>query len=142
MGRNPAPFEGTERMSWTRFIGALIYMIRRGTPTNNKADTVHLQPIGIASVRSPTVLAALRQTGSTIGHPMTVRVDQGSASVSRDLDLWAYPNGVTLDVARPGKPTDNAYIEAFNGRFQAEWLNVAAFMHPDRLLADIGFVRP
>jgi transposase InsO family protein len=27
-----------------------------------------------------------------------------------------------LDFSRPGKPTDNAFIEAFNGRFRAECL--------------------
>jgi transposase InsO family protein len=35
--------------------------------------------------------------------------------VSRDLDVCAYERGVTLDFSRPGKPTDNAFIEAFNG---------------------------
>jgi putative transposase len=48
--------------------------------------------------------------------------------VSRDLDLWAYTKGVTLDFSRPGKPTDNAYIEAFNGRFRAECLNAHWFL--------------
>jgi len=38
------------------------------------------------------------------------------------LDLWAYQRGVTLDFSRPGKPTDNAFIEAFNSRFRAECL--------------------
>ena len=37
-------------------------------------------------------------------------------------------NGVTLDFSRPGKPTDNAYIEAFNGRFRSECLNQHWFM--------------
>jgi hypothetical protein len=32
--------------------------------------------------------------------------------VSCDLDLWAYQRGVTLDFSRPGKPTDNAFIES------------------------------
>ena len=61
------------------------------------------------------------------GYPKTIRVDQGSEFVSRDLDLWAYTNGVTLDFSRPGKPTDNAYIEAFNGRLRAECLNAHWF---------------
>ena len=52
----------------------------------------------------------------------------GSEFVSRDLDLWAYVKGVTLDFSRPGKPTDNAFIEAFNGRFRAECLNTHWFM--------------
>jgi putative transposase len=44
------------------------------------------------------------------------------------LDLWAYQRGVTLDFSRPGKPTDNAFIEAFNGRFRAECLNAHWFL--------------
>lgn len=38
-------------------------------------------------------------------------IDQGSEFVSRDLDLWAYAKGVTLDFSRPGKPTDTDVIE-------------------------------
>lgn len=49
--------------------------------------------------------------------PATIRVDRGSEFVSRDLDLWVYQRGVTLDFSRPGKSSDNALIEAFNGRF-------------------------
>jgi len=48
--------------------------------------------------------------------------------VSRDLDLWAYTKGVTLDFSRPGKPADNAYIEAFNRRLRAECLNAHWFL--------------
>jgi hypothetical protein len=36
--------------------------------------------------------------------------------------------GVTLDFSRPGKPTDNAFIEAFNGRFRAGCLNAQWFL--------------
>lgn len=63
-----------------------------------------------------------------MGYPKTIRVDQGCQFVSRDLDLWAYAKGVTLDFSRPGKPTDNAYIEAFNGRFRADCLNAHWFL--------------
>src|SRR6266542_4670831 len=49
----------------------------------------------------------------------------------RDLDLWAYHRGVTLDFSRPGKPTDNAFIESFNGKFRAECLNAHWFMNLD-----------
>jgi transposase InsO family protein len=57
-----------------------------------------------------------------------IRVDQGSEFISRDLDLWAYQRGVTLDFSRPGKPTDNAFIEAFNARLRAECLNAHWFL--------------
>ena len=47
--------------------------------------------------------------------------------VSAAMDLWAYTNGVILDFSRRGKPTDNAAIESFNGRFREECLNVHWF---------------
>ena len=59
-----------------------------------------------------------------------IRVDNGSEFISRDLDLWAYVNDVTLDFSRPGKPTDNAYIESFNGRLRDECLNEHWFLTP------------
>ena len=65
---------------------------------------------------------------SRMGLPATIEVDQGSEFVSRELDLWAYQRGVTLDFSRPGKPTDNAFIEAFNSRFRAECLNAHWFL--------------
>jgi len=42
--------------------------------------------------------------------------------------VWAYDNGVTLDFSRPGKPTDNPYIESFNGSFWDECLNLHWFL--------------
>jgi putative transposase len=45
---------------------------------------------------------------------MTIRVDQGSQFTSKELDLWAYANGITLDFTRPGEPTDNAHAKSFN----------------------------
>ena len=74
------------------------------------------------------MVAALEQTCGAVGYPKTIRVDQGSEFISRDLDLWAYANGVTLDFSRPGKPTDNAFIEAFSGRLRAECLNAHWFL--------------
>ena len=52
----------------------------------------------------------------------------GRSSPARLLDQWAYLNGVEIDFSRPGKPTDNAHIEAFNARLRAECLNASWFL--------------
>jgi len=78
--------------------------------------------------RGADVVATLERVCKEMGYPSAIRVDQGSEFVSRDLDLWAYQNDVTLDFSRPGKPTDNAFIEAFNGRLRAECLNTHWFL--------------
>jgi putative transposase len=60
--------------------------------------------------------------------PNRIKVDNGSEFISKALDRWAYENSVVLDFSRPGKPTDNAFIESFNGSFRDECLNVNWFL--------------
>jgi putative transposase len=67
--------------------------------------------------RGPDVVEILEEVGLQVGLPKAIRVDQGTEFASRDLDLWAYQRGVTLD-PQPGKPTDNAFIKSFNGKFR------------------------
>jgi len=66
------------------------------------------------------VVETLMQVVQKKGLPKSIRIDNGPEFTSKVLDRWAYLNGVELDFIRPGKPTDNALIEAFNGRFREE----------------------
>ncbi|WP_409049963.1 IS3 family transposase [Agrobacterium vitis] len=83
------------------------------------------------SYKGEDVVQTLERICRQVGYPATIRVDNGSEFISRDLDLWAYHRGVVLDFSRPGKPTDNSYIESFNGKFRAECLNAHWFMSLD-----------
>jgi len=49
------------------------------------------------SYRAEDVVNTLERVCGMIGYPKTIRVDQGTEFVSRDLDLWAYTNNVILD---------------------------------------------
>ena len=60
--------------------------------------------------------------------PRAIQVDNGPEFTSKRLDQWAYLNRVELDFSRPGKPTDNAFMEAFNGRCRQECLNENWFL--------------
>ena len=55
-------------------------------------------------------------------------MDNGAEFTSKRLDQWAYLNGAQLDFSKPGKATDNAFIESFNGRFRQECLNENWFL--------------
>lgn len=61
------------------------------------------------------------------GRPRSVRSDNGPEFASNVMDAWAYQRGVKLDFIQPGRPTQNAYIESFNGRFREECLNENQF---------------
>ena len=73
--------------------------------------------------RGEDVVKTLEAVCARVGHPTTTRVDTGSEFICRDLDLRASAHDVTLDVSRPGKPTDNGVMEAFSSKLRAEWLN-------------------
>jgi putative transposase len=59
--------------------------------------------------------------------PKYVFLDNGSEFTRWLMDMWAYHHGVRLDFSRPGKPTDNSYVETFNGSLRHECLNVHWF---------------
>ena len=99
--------------------------------------------------RGKDVVETLERAAQEFGYPKTIRVDNGPEFVSKELDLWAYMRDVTLDFSRPGKPTDNAFIESFNGKFRAECLNANWFLSLDEARAkceawrrDYNEVRP
>ena len=77
------------------------------------------------------VARVLTRIASERSLPKTIRVDNGPEFTSKVLDQWAYWHKVELDFSRPGKPTDNALIESFNGRLRAECLNENWFLSLD-----------
>ena len=82
-------------------------------------------------IRGCEVVQVLERAVKEHGKPQTIQVDNGPEFISKDVDLWAYWNHVKLDFSRPGKPTDNAYIESFNARFRLECLNEHWFLSLD-----------
>lgn len=69
------------------------------------------------------VVRVLKRAAQFRGLPAAIRTDQGPEFTGKALDQWAYQNGVQLKLIEPGKPTQNAFIESFNGRFRDECLN-------------------
>ncbi len=59
--------------------------------------------------------------------PKILRCDNGSEFTSSQFGQWAYFDDVAIDFSRPGKPTDYAYIDSFNGRVRQELLNASWF---------------
>lgn len=57
-----------------------------------------------------------------------LQTDNGSEFISKSMERWAYENRVTMDFSHPGKHTDNAFIESFNGSLRDECLNVRWFL--------------
>jgi putative transposase len=79
------------------------------------------------SFPSRSVTAVLDSVAAIYGYPTYLRVDNGTELTSKVMQLWSEEHGVELLFIQPGKPTQNAYIESFNGRVRAELLNAQWF---------------
>lgn len=63
------------------------------------------------------------------GKPAVLLSDNGPEFASRVLDQWAYTHDIRLQFIEPGKPSQNAYIESFNGKLRDECLNENVFLN-------------
>ena len=79
------------------------------------------------SLPGERVVEMLERAARERGYPDILVVDNGPELRGRALDRWADDKGVQLYFIDPGKPTQNAYIESFNGRFREECLNLHWF---------------
>lgn len=79
------------------------------------------------------VIRSLEAVGLIRGLPEMIRVDNGPEFISSKLDLWCKDNNIKLIFIQPGEPTQNAYIERFNGTFRRDILNAYVFKSIDEL---------
>ncbi len=79
------------------------------------------------SLSAQRVIRALERAGEMYGCPKSIVMDNGPEFTSRQLHGWAHERGIQLIFIRPGKPTENAYAESFNGRVREECLDQHLF---------------
>lgn len=98
------------------------------TVVDNFSRKCHAIEVG-QSLKGMDVVKVMNQIKERYGKlPERIQVDNGSEFISKDFDRWAYENNVTLYYSRPGRPTDNPFIESFNGSFRDECLNTNWFL--------------
>lgn len=81
------------------------------------------------SIPGERVVRCLEQIVICYGKPVRLRIDNGPEFRSKAVVEWAVKNGVDLSFIEPGKPTQNAFIESFNGRLRDECLNQNLFFN-------------
>ncbi len=90
------------------------------------------------SLPAERVIRVLEQVIDWRGKPNRIRVDNGPEFISTALGFWCEEHGIHLQFIQPGKPTQNAYIERFNGSFRRDVLDAYLFDDLDQIktLAD------
>jgi putative transposase len=102
---------------------------RRFRSANLKDDCTRECPAILVDFSLPgrRVATMLEDVARERGYPDMLVVDNGPELRGRDLEHWAYENGVKLFFIDPGKPMQNGSIESFNGRFREECLDQSWF---------------
>jgi len=96
----------------------------------NVIDDYNREVLAIeADTSLPTVrvIRVLERLEITRGLPKMIRVDNGPEFISYKLDQWCKDRKITIAFIQPGKPTQNAYVERFNGNLRRELLNAYVF---------------
>ena len=83
------------------------------------------------SIPAVRVIEVLERLRLERGLPEVIVTDNGSEFTSRAFDSWAYARGIKIDFIQPGKPTQNGFIESFNGTFRDDCLNMHWFLSMD-----------
>ena len=73
------------------------------------------------------IIRVLARIADQRGYPHRLRCDNGPELVSIALAGWADDHGVELDFIKPGKPTQNSYVERFNRTYRDESLDLYLF---------------
>lgn len=71
----------------------------------------------------------LDELGEQRGFPETIVMDNGTEMTSKAMFFWSRHTGVKLYFIQPGKPTQNAFVESFNGKFRDGCLNQHWFLN-------------
>lgn len=81
------------------------------------------------SLKSEKLVSAFNALSLYRNLPEEIVCDNGPEFISQNLDIWTYQNNIKLKFIQPGKPTQNAFIESFNGKFRDECLSQHWFLN-------------
>jgi putative transposase len=139
-------------LSWSMDFMSDALACGRKLRTFNLIDDFNREALAIeidTSLPTERVIRVLEQVVSWRGKPKRIRVDNGPEFISIKLSLWCAQRGIQLQFIQPGKPTQNAYIERFNGSYRKHVLDAYLFedirqikMLTDEFIQDYNNDRP
>ena len=130
--RDPAPLATPEHLnqSWSVDFMHDALVCGRRFRTFNVVDDFNREVLAIEidlNIPAQRVVRVLDRIVANRGYPLKMRMDNGPELVSLTLAQWAEEHGVAMEFIKPGKPTQNAFIERFNRTYRTEILDFYLF---------------
>lgn len=85
------------------------------------------------SLKSRRVIWVLNHLVKRRKKPKKIRMDNGPELIAHITRQWSEAHGIEFIYIQPGKPTQNAYIERFNGSFREGVLDAHIFESIDQM---------
>ncbi|ECA1898273.1 TPA: IS3 family transposase [Salmonella enterica subsp. enterica serovar Eastbourne] len=130
--RNPSPLATPEALnqSWSVDFMHDALVCGRRFRTFNVVDDFNREALSIEidlNLPALRVVRVLDRIAANRGYPVMLRMDNGPEFISLTLAEWAEQHAVKLEFIRPGKPTQNTFIERFNRTYRTEILDFYLF---------------
>jgi len=130
--RNPAPLATPEALNqgWSIDFMHDALLCGRRFRTFNVVDDFNREALAIEidlNIPAQRMVRVLDRIVANRGYPLKMRMDNGPELISLALAQWAEDHGVMLEFIKPGKPTQNAFIERFNRTYRTEILDFYLF---------------
>ncbi|MFJ5444100.1 IS3 family transposase [Pectobacterium sp. CHL-2024] len=130
--RDPAPLVAPEHknQSWSVDFMHDALVCGRRFRTFNVVDDFNREVLAIEidlNIPAQHVVRVLGRIVANRGYPLKMRMDNGPELVSLTLAQWAEEHDVALEFIKPGKPTQNTFIERFNRTYRTEILDFYLF---------------
>ena len=128
--RRPMLVPGRANARWSLDFVSDTFTDRRRFRVLAVVDDYTRECLALIADTSLSGLRFVRELDAIIrrrGRPATIVSDNGTELTSMAVLQWCQQTGVKWHYIAPGKPTQNAFVESFNGRFRNECLNDTLF---------------